>query len=162
MRSERKKLNRALIDAVVMNDAGQVRSLLQQGADVNAKDNEHEETPLMLAVKFAGVSLMRMLIESGADVNARDDKGQTALFFADALSEKFKVLIYAGADMNARNDEGETILIKKVGMAASLSEVEELLRLGIDPSARDSSGETALGIAENMGLVKVVERLREL
>lgn len=160
MASKRKQLNRALLDAVIMRDIAQVRELLNQGADVNAKGNEHEQTPLILAAKFAGADMMRLLLEAGAGVDARDAWGRTALFYAPITSEGFGVLLRAGADVHARDEEGNTILMRSVSESASLAEVEGLLRLGVDPGARDIGGETALDMAESLGLVKMVERLR--
>jgi ankyrin repeat protein len=160
MASKRKQLNRALLDAVIMRNIAQSRELLNQGADVNARDNEHEETPLILAAKFTGADVMRLLLEAGAEVDARDDWGRTALFYAPVLSEGFGVLLRAGADVRATDEEGDTILMRKVSKSASLAEVEELLRLGVDPSVQNEGRETALDIAESLGLVKVAERLR--
>ena len=160
MASKRNRLNRALLAAVMMRDITQVRDLLKQGADVNARDNEHEETPLILAAKFAGADMMRLLLEAGAEVDAQDGWARTALFYASVSSEGFGVLLRAGADVQAKDEEGNTILMRRVSESAPLAEVEELLRLGVDPNARDVDGETALDMAESLGLVKVAERLR--
>ena len=160
MASKRKPLNRALLDAIIMRDIAQASELLKQGADVNAKDSGHGETPLILAAKFTGANMMRLLLEAGAEVHARDDWGRTALFYAPVSSEGFGVLLRAGADVHARDGEGNTILMREVSASASLAEVEELLRLGIDPKVQNEDGETALHLAESLGLVKVVERLR--
>ena len=160
MRSRRKKLNRDLLDAVVMRDIAKIRELLGQGADVNARDEEHNEPPVMLAVKFADAAIIRLLLNVGAEVDAQDDMGRTSLFFAPVSSEVFKSLLEARADIHAADNKGNTILLWKVLESASLSEVEELLRLGVDPGLRNEGGETALDIAERLGLVKIGERLR--
>lgn len=160
MKSKRKRLSRDLLDSVHMRDINRVRELLAHGTDVNAKDAEHEQTPLMFAVIFAGVDMVRLLLESGAEVDARDDRGRTSLFYAPVSSEMFGVLLRAGADVHARDEEGNTILMRKVSESAPLAEVEELLKLGIDPRVRNENGETALDLAESLGLVRVVERLR--
>jgi uncharacterized protein len=162
MESERKQLDRDLLDSVTMRDIARVRDLLEQGANVNAKDDEHEETPLMLAVKFAGVDMVQLLVEAGADVDARDSWGRTALFYAPVSSEAFRVLLRAGADIRVRDEEGNSILMRKVSESASLSDVEELLRLGVDPDLQNGDGETALDLAESLGLIEVVKRLRSL
>lgn len=160
MKSKRQRLARHLLDGVMARDVNRVRELLKQGADVNSKDEEHAETPLLLAVKFAGVEMVRLLLEAGAEVDARDGWGRTALFYAQVSSEVFGVLLCAGADVQARDEEGNSILWWKVSESASRAEVEELLRLGLDPDARNGVGETALDVAESLGLIQVAERLR--
>lgn len=156
----KKRLGRELSDAVVGRDTARVRELLASGADVNARDAEHEETALILAAKFAGPEMVRLLLDAGADVEARDDWGRTALFFARVSSGVFEVLLKAGADVNARDRYGDSVLMHAVSGSPSPREVEELLRLGADPSARNEGGDTALDFAEGLGLLKVVELLR--
>jgi ankyrin repeat protein len=155
----KKRLGRDLLNAVAMRDTSLVRELLGRGADVNARDEEHGDTPLMFAVKFADASMLRLLLDAGARVDARDDAGRTALFFAPVSSEMFRVLLSAGADVHARDDEGNTLLMRKVSESASLADVEELLRLGVDPGLRNNDGETALDLAEILGLLRIVEIL---
>jgi len=159
MTSNATQLNRALLDAVVMRNVDQVRELLARGADVKARDQEHDEGVLILAAKFADVAMAQLLLNAGAAVDERDDQGRTALFFAQPGSKLFEVLLRAGANVNARDEEGNTILMRKVGESASLPEVEELLRLGIDLGARNKAGESAFDIANGLGLVLVAERL---
>ena len=160
MNAERKKLNRDFLDRVMMRDIIRVRELLKGGADVNVRDKEHNETPLMLAVRFADPAMVQLLLDAGSEVNARDDLGRTALFHAPVPSEVFEALHSAGADVHARDDEGNTILMRKVSESASLADVEELLARGVDQGVKNDAGETALDIAESLGLVKIVERFR--
>ncbi len=160
MKSEHKQLNRDLLDSIIMRDIGRVRELLKQGADVNSRDREHNETALLLAAKFADAEMVRLLLDAGAEIDARDDWGRTALFVTSVTSEVFEVLLDAGANIHARDKEGHTILMRKVSESASLSDVEKLLQLGVDPSVRTEDGESALEMAENLGLLKVAERLR--
>ena len=99
MKSELKQLDRNLLDSVIMHDIARVHELVEQGANVNAKDAEHQETPLMLAVKFSKLEMVRLLLKVGAEVSARDDRGRTALFYAPVSSEVFAALLGAGADV---------------------------------------------------------------
>ena len=52
--------------------------LLENGADVNTKDN-NGDTPLHCAVSSGKKNMVELLIAKGADVNARNKKGLTPL-----------------------------------------------------------------------------------
>ncbi|HEV8059089.1 MAG TPA: ankyrin repeat domain-containing protein, partial [Gemmataceae bacterium] len=60
-------LDKALFDAIRDGDRTQVQQLLQDGANVNARD-EAGDTALMRAALDADVEMMRVLVESGAEV----------------------------------------------------------------------------------------------
>ena len=58
--------------------------LLEQGADINAKD-KWRETALMKAAKSMSKNseaIIRLLLENGADINAENHDGATALAIA--------------------------------------------------------------------------------
>ena len=145
-----------------MRNKDEIRAALKAGADVNARDAEHDETAIVLAAKFGDAEIIQTLIDAGCEVDARDDQGRTALFFAPVGSDIFSRLLAAGADVKAKDRDGNTILIRKVSESASLAEVEELLRLGIDSEVRNESGESAMDVAASLGLVKITERLKSL
>src|SRR5262245_49008098 len=156
----RHHLDRGLVNALVTCNKQEIRRLLESGVDINAEDDEHRESAIMLATKFADKEVIDLLIKAGANVDARDDRGRSALFFAHAGSEIFLKLIAAGADIHAADQSGTTILMQKVSESASVAEVEELLRRGVDPHLRNGAGETALDLAVSLGLVNVIKRLR--
>ena len=160
MGKKSRQLNRALLDAIVLRNKDGTQELLRSGADVNARDAEHNEAAIILAAKFGSAEIVQLLIDKGADVNARDDKGRTALFYAQVGSEVFARLLAAEADTLAKDNEGNTILIRKVWESASLAEVEQLLQLGIDPEVKNEAGESAMDVAVGLGLVRIVERLK--
>ncbi|XP_064627394.1 transient receptor potential cation channel subfamily A member 1 homolog isoform X2 [Lineus longissimus] len=82
-----------------------VKSLLDHGADLDAK-NEEEQTPLHLACRFGRTNVVRELVkENKMVVNDEDEDSNTPLHLA-ALSGHTKVavaLIEASADIEARN-----------------------------------------------------------
>ncbi len=89
-----------------------VRILIEQGADVNAKDHR-DETPLHEAASVDGkVGVVKMLIERGADVNAKDDRGETPLFSAARLGrlDIAKELILSGGNIHEKNNSDESLL----------------------------------------------------
>lgn len=70
--------NRALFRASSDGRIESVRSLLDAGADVNAREEENE-TPLMYAAVEGHTEVVLLLISRGADVNALSDNKETAL-----------------------------------------------------------------------------------
>jgi hypothetical protein len=74
------------------------RFLLVHGADVNARDNDHE-TPLHIAVRSGTIELVHVLLDHGASVGAKDKKGRTPLQVAslEGYSDIVKLLSEHGA-----------------------------------------------------------------
>jgi len=151
-RGEKRQLNRALIDAVLRDDPDGVRTLLQQGADADARDAEHDETVLMLA---RSNDMQRLLLEHGADVHARDDHGRTAFWWTPT-----PVLLEAGADINIQNGDGETALMRAI-WCADFALVKWLLANGVDVDIKDDDGQTALSLAREYGFLAVIEMLTQ-
>ena len=58
-----------------------VRLLVEQGADVTAKDKS-SSTPLHLASSFGTPEIVRLLIERGVDITAEDESRKTPLHLA--------------------------------------------------------------------------------
>jgi ankyrin repeat protein len=75
---KRTSVNADLFDAVEDGDLKEVKSALNQGADVNAM-NAYGWTPLMVASLNDYTVIVKLLLESGADANVKDDEGSTAL-----------------------------------------------------------------------------------
>lgn len=62
-----------------------VRFLIQNGADVNARDKTYGITPLH---SVSNVKVAKILIEAGAKVNAKDKDGKTPLCAAIEINDK--------------------------------------------------------------------------
>ena len=78
------QLENDLIIEAINGKANAVRTLIDKGADVNAKDDDGE-TALMLAAYYGYADVVRVLIEKGADVGAMNKDGGTALDEAEAM-----------------------------------------------------------------------------
>ncbi|WP_265024934.1 ankyrin repeat domain-containing protein [Wolbachia endosymbiont (group B) of Protocalliphora azurea] len=70
-----------LFDAVITGDYNKVKALLEEGANVNAK-NSNGSTPLHLAAEKGILNIVEKLVENKADVNAKDYNGYTPLIVA--------------------------------------------------------------------------------
>lgn len=59
-------LTGSLIDAVMANDAEQVKELLKQGADPNGVEDSDDVTLLHFAVTYNAQAVIPFLLEAGA------------------------------------------------------------------------------------------------
>lgn len=68
-------------------DPVMVERLIMRGADVNLRDTETGETPLMLAAKYSSAEVVKVLIAAGADVNARNNERKAVLTITEESRE---------------------------------------------------------------------------
>jgi ankyrin repeat protein len=100
-----------LFNAAGKGDLARVKTLLANGADINAKSH-NGGTALIWASYFGKPEVVQALIDKGADVNARDTGGQTALFLASQEDHLIIVqaLLAKNADPDISTDKAETAL----------------------------------------------------
>ncbi len=156
----------SLFDAVTACDAGRARTLLADGAALDAR-NADGATALMLAAHAGDLAMVKALTEAGADVNVRDERGWGALMKAAynpdldrGFAEVMQALIDAGADVEAPIGYG----IRPLMLAAGYGEtavVETLLRAGADVLARNEGGLTALMMVKEKHYVDIINLLHE-
>jgi ankyrin repeat protein len=147
-------LEERLADAVFLADLDEVRALLAEGADPEARD-EDDRTPLLAAVAAANAALVAVLLEAGADPNARDADGWTPLHLASQRRDLriAWLLVHHGADVNAQDDDGNSVLWRAVLGCGGRTEVVELLRRhGARVDLPNALGITAAEVARRAGL----------
>ncbi len=153
----------ALADAAKRADWTAVRTLLQQEADVDARQGDGS-TALHWASYRDNREVAALLIRAGADVDAANDLGVTALWTAceNGSSTMVETLLGAGADPNAPLPFGETPLMT-AARAGNANVVGQLLAAGAEVDAATEAGaygaQTALMWAVAQGHPAAVEVL---
>ena len=133
--------------------------LLDNGADVNTKDNEGK-TPLNMVISRTDLSgrtmeLLQLLLDNGADVNTKDNEGETPLNMVISRTdlsgrtmELLQLLLDNGADVNTKDNEGETplnMVISRTDLSGRTTElIQLLLDNGADVNTKDNEGKTPL------------------
>lgn len=105
-------LDERLHRAAEKGDATAVRTLLGQGAKVDAR-GVAKATPLLVATHHNHVEAALALIQAGADVNAKDAIQDSPYLYAGARGhlEILRATLAAGADLKSTNRYGGTALI---------------------------------------------------
>ncbi len=159
-------LNRELIAAAWRNDVEEAARLIEQGADVNAKD-ETVQSAYLIATSEGFNSLLALTLDTGADVNAKDSYNGTGLIRAAERGHAFTVgmLIRAGIEIDHINNLGWTALLEAImlgdGGQRYADTVRVLLAGGADPSLpSQGDGVSPLDHATSRGFEAIATSLR--
>lgn len=109
---DKKRGNTPLHWAAYNNNLEMVKYLVEQGAEVNAKNN-CGVTPLHFAALNNNLEMVKYLVDKKAEVNAKDKKcGMTPLHWAASENnpEVVKYLIQKKATVNLQDNNGKTAL----------------------------------------------------
>jgi ankyrin repeat protein len=181
---DRKARDKSLVAVVRVGDHEAVRVLLEQGADVNAR-NDVGDTALMQAVLNADADMVRQLLQRGAAVNARgvyeitallrgvhdankvalllrhgarvDERAMVLAAMVPGSRRTLELLSDAGGDVNA-SVGGYTVLMA-AAYSGDLQAAIWLVEHGADVNARSDAGCTALNgaaVCGNAALVKLL------
>ena len=154
-----------ILKAVESNHAGDLKRLLDAGADPNTTDGRKVDgrTPLHTACMNGYPDTVHLLLSHGADVNARDKDGGTPLYYAceknDATFPRrdhsrpvdhldiARTLIEAGADVNAVGRRFSYSPLHRACIKDHAELVRLLLSHGANVDALDARNRTPLHIA---------------
>jgi len=136
----------AVAEAALRSDLATLRTLLQQGVDVNSAQGDGM-TALHWAARNNDVETAEMLLYAGANVGATTRLGAyTPLLIAarNGSADMVKKLLEAGADPALATSHGATPLIL-AAISGQVEAVRTLLDHGAEIDARESAGnQTAL------------------
>ena len=115
-----------ILDAAYYGEAGQVRTLLDNGIDVNTTDPDLN-TPLHMAALGGHTDCVQLLIERKANVEAVNVAGNTPLHLAvtTAPLDCIELQLKAGAPVNACNENGDSPLDYAIGQLVTYSNTTE-------------------------------------
>ncbi|MBI2614603.1 MAG: ankyrin repeat domain-containing protein [Gemmatimonadetes bacterium] len=148
-------------DAAQRGDLETVRTLLQQGADVNAAQGDGM-TALHWAAKNGDVAMLRVLLYAGANREAATRLGgYTPLHLAsqEGASDAVRMLLEAGSNATAVTSTGASA-IHFAAAAGQPDAIKALLERGANVNARDAyAGRTPLMFAAAGGRLEAMKTL---
>lgn len=135
-----------MISAAQRGDTEAVNTLLEEGASVNARD-ENARTALVAAAYENHVDVARLLVRAGASVNAKDETEQSAyLISTSEVGDDPRLLeltLRNGANVKSLDSYDGTGLIR-AAERGHVEIVKELLKTDIDVDHVNNLGWTAL------------------
>lgn len=158
------ELQQKLIHSVLQDEIENVKALLAQGADPNArvpfasedkwwlgerKDQDMTPPVFVVACHFGsikGPQIIKMLMDKGADVNLADKNGITPLMAASELGFATSLLLERKAKVNVADKHGRTALMYAMGNRG-LGVAMDLVKAGADINAQNAGGQTAVMLA---------------
>jgi len=155
----------SLQEAAAIGDIDLVRSIIEKGTKVDAREDSFLKTALHRASISGHTNVVELLLANGADVNANSGwPGGTSLHYAadNGHKEIAELLIARGANINAtrRYPAGDTPLHSAV-RAGHKDIVELLITKGANVTAKNKAGQTPLDIAVRQKNKEIVELLRK-
>ena len=142
----------ALVQGGWNKNLDKIRPLIDQGADVNAK-NTYGDTSLIIAARYGSNKTVKILLEKGADVSIRSANGWTPLIHAvqrlhnnnnpELSIEIINDLLARGANLEAKTKDGETALFLSVINGDTII-AKYLMDKGADVNVRLPNGESPL------------------
>ena len=149
-------------DAAERGDVATVKSLLKDGADVNAAQGDGMSA-LHWAADRGNAELAELLIFAGANLSAQTRIGQyTALHLAAKTGSAgvTKVLLKAGADVNVRSTNSSVTPLHLAASSGSAETVNVLIDAKADVNAKENeAGQTPLIFAAGLNRVEVIKAL---
>ncbi len=138
----------ALHWAAIAGDLAEVRSLLDDGANVTATETLWGgERALHYGAIGGHPVVVRELLEAGASIEVKDHAGETAVREAlrgdDPSYRALQTLLVAGADPEARSNDGSTALHEAVRLPSEHGSTAVLLlrMFGADPNSREEESQ---------------------
>jgi ankyrin repeat protein len=128
----------ALMNAAKAGTIQGVQALIAAGANVEARDDQLSQTPLMWAAVFDHADIVRILADNGADINAKS----LELIFPGVIQ----------GPISGDFPDGGLTSLHHAARDNAVETVGVLLALGADPNILDPQDISPLRVAITMGL----------
>ena len=140
-----------------------VTFLLDMGADIEAKDDKNNDTPLMRASYSGHVDVVEILLKRGAIIAGGRTDEETILLTAAWLENTgiVNLLLKYGADIDVRLQRNGATSLNEAARHGHEAMVQCLLQGGADIEAKDLYSHTPLVWAVKEGRTRVVQILLE-
>ena len=141
-----------IIKAVQQNDVDAVKSLLNKGANINAK-NSVGETLLIISIEHKCKEITNLLLQKGADVNIKQNtytmtEDQLPSYLKQFISKPAKTIIVGGRSA-----------LHLAVFKDDMDLIDTLLAKGANIDAVDAQGETPLSHAVIDGQIEIIKLL---
>ena len=145
-----------LMYAIVFSDLDEIKRLISEGADLEARD-DWNRTPWLLCIEVGSVEKAKLLLDSGANQFDCGHCGKPPVMYAIESNhiEVLEWLIEEGFDTEATNDFGTTPLSLAAERGAT-AEVRLLLQVGEGASRTSYFASVAIQKASNLEIVKML------
>ncbi len=181
-----KTLNARLLKTCRNGSVEDVRSILDEGADINARTT-NKSTPLMMAAEHGNIDVVKFILGRKPDIDAKNSVGNTALHISAANNhpQVMNEILAAGALWDIPNKRGVTAYDTAKSMASfrgteamkkmmlpelqrgflrlcrsgSAEDISSALEAGVNPDTRNSTGATALIFAARSNTADAVDAL---
>ena len=162
-----KKLNKELLKAVAQENYTLIKTLLKEGADVNASD-VYGVTPMTIAVEKQNIKMVRLLAKYDVEFTIENDSteisGKKLSILVNAIElgnlELVKALIELGADPFETfnyHEVGNVTILMIAAFLKNIEMVKYFIDLGVKINARDHFGDPALSWAtSNSEIIKLL------
>ena len=119
-----------------------IEYFIQQGADINFKENISYLTALHNASINNSKEIAQLLIHHGADINAKNCSGNTALFYSvkEISKEMVEFFIHNGINVNIEN----FVTLYYLCGSRNMNIIELLVSSGININSVNKNGQTVL------------------
>ncbi len=146
---------------------GSIKSMLDEGADIDYQDNQFGFTPLMAALDIQQDSTAAYLLKNGANPFLKNKLGKTAIDFASPGSVVFKTLKAKQKEKELNQEPMQVKLNREfheevASISAQAKKIRSLIDKGAFIDYQDSNGYSTLMLAVDTQNDRIVQYLLRL